>query len=136
MQYTNQVQRGDQLSVISILVSRQNADINTCNNSADTPLQLAAMKGYTDVVNAMIDELNHRADVEGLQSDAALISFSHACKRGYTDLAITLITDLVCLSPPSADSAGNTLLHSSYAWTGAMCDLVIECIQCSSSCKK
>ena len=32
-------------------------------------------------------------------------------KRGYTDLARTLITNLVCLPPLSADSAGNTLLH-------------------------
>ena len=39
------------------------------------------------------------------------ISFSHAYKNGFTDLAITLITDLVCLSPLSADSGGNTLLH-------------------------
>ena len=59
----------------------------------------------------MVDELNYGTSVEGLQSRIALTSFSHACANGYQDLAVILITDLVCLSPLSADSDGNTLLH-------------------------
>jgi hypothetical protein len=59
----------------------------------------------------MIGELNHKTFVEGLQSRVALTAFSQACKEGHQDLAVILITDLVCLSPLSADSDGNTLLH-------------------------
>ena len=61
----------------------------------------------------MIDKLNDKAnfDSKGLQSQAAITSFSHACKEGYDNLAVTLLTDLVCLSPLSADGDGNTLLH-------------------------
>ena len=99
------------LSVVKMLMSRHNADINVRNKHADSPLQIAARKGYTDIVKVMINRLNHKAAIEGLQSRAALTSFSHACERGYEDLAITLIADLSCLSPLSADSDGNTLLH-------------------------
>jgi ankyrin repeat protein/GTPase SAR1 family protein len=102
---------GGHLSVVRILVSRHNVDINARNNQAVSPLQLAAKKGYTNIVKAMIDELNHKAKIEGLQSQAALTSFSYACEKGSEDLAITLIADLVCLSPLSADNDGNTLLH-------------------------
>ena len=99
------------LSVVKMLVSQHNVDLNAHNNQGDSSLQLAAKNGHTDVVEAMTDELNHEVNVEGLQTQAALTSFSHACKKGYKDLAVTLITDLVCLSPLSTDSAGNTLLH-------------------------
>jgi ankyrin repeat protein len=99
---------GGHLSVVRILVSQHNVDINARNNQFDSPLQLAAKNGYADVVKLMIDALNN---VEGFQSRAALTSFSHACKKRYQDLAITLIADLTCLSPLSANSTGNTLLH-------------------------
>ena len=103
---------GGHLSVVKMLTSRHNADLNTCNNQNHSPLQLAAWKGHTVVVKAMINELNHKTYVKGLQSQTALTSVSHACKRhGYEQLAITLIADLVCLSPLSTDSDGNTLLH-------------------------
>ena len=72
---------------------------------------IAAKVGHTDVVNVMINELNRKVKDKGLQSQTALSTFSQACEEGYEDLAITLITDLVCLSPLSADSDGNTLLH-------------------------
>jgi ankyrin repeat protein len=102
---------GGHLSVVKILVSRHNVDINACNNQADSPLQLASREGHTDVVKVMIDELNNEAKLEGLQSRVALTAFSQACREGHQDLAVTLITDLVCLSPLSADRDGNTLLH-------------------------
>ena len=54
---------------------------------------------------------NSRLFTELLQSRAAMTAFSQACKEGHQDLAVALITDLVCLSPLSADSDGNTLLH-------------------------
>ena len=102
---------GGHLSVVRVLVSHHNVDINAHSNQVDSPLEIAAKKGHTDVVKLMIDELNHKADVEGLQSQSALTAFSHACERGYEDLAISLIADLSCLSPLSADNDGNTLLH-------------------------
>ena len=102
---------GGHLSIVRVLVSHHNVDINACNSEADSPLQIAAMEGHTDVLKLMIDELKHEVNIEGLQSRAALTSFSHACEKGYEDLAMTLISDLVFLSPLSADRDGNTLLH-------------------------
>ena len=103
--------RGCHLGVVKMLVSQHNADLNARNYKNDSPLQLAAREGYTDIVKVLINELNHRANVEGLQSQAALIAFAHACENGYEELAITLIADLVCLTPLSTDNYGNTLLH-------------------------
>ena len=109
------------LSVVKMLASQHNADLNACNNQNNSPLQLAAWIGHTDVVKAMINELNRQTDLEGLQSQAALTSVSHACKQGYEDLAITLIADLVCLSPLSTDSDGNTLLHLAAMYEQEQC---------------
>ena len=103
--------RNGHLGVVRMLMSQDNVDIDAYNNQADSPLQLAVRKRHTNIMKAMINELNHKAKIEGLQSQAALMSFSYTCEKGYEDLAITLITDLVCLSPLSADSDGNTLLH-------------------------
>ena len=112
---------GGHLSIVKLLASQHNADLNACNNQNSSPLQLAAWKGHTDAVKAMINELNRRTDFEGLQSQAALTSVSHACKQGYEDLAITLIADLVCLSPLSTDSDGNTLLHIAAMYQQEQC---------------
>ena len=104
----------DHLSVVKMLVSQHNVDINACNiHDADSPLQLASREGHTAIVKVMIDKLNDKANFDsiGLQSQAAITSFSHACKKGCQELAISLLTDLHCLSPLSADSDGNTLLH-------------------------
>ena len=99
---------GGHLSVVRMLVSQYNAYLNAYNSRNVSPLQLAASYGHTNVVKAMIYELNSK---EGLQSRAAITALCHACKKGYEELAITLIADLVCLSPLSTDSDGNTLLH-------------------------
>ena len=102
------------LSVVKMLVSQPNVNVNACNiHDTGSPLQLASREGRTDVIKVMIDNLNDKTnfDSKGLQSQAALTSFSHACKNGYQELAISLLTDLDCLSPLSADDDGNTLLH-------------------------
>ena len=99
---------GGHLNVVNMLVSQYTIEINICNNRAVSPLQLAFREGHTDVVNMMINEVNHKEYLERLQSRAGLTAFSQACKEGHQDLAVTLITDL---SPLSADSDGNTLLH-------------------------
>ena len=95
------------LSVVRMLVSQHNASLNARNKNNDSPLHLAVSKGHGDVVKLMINELN----IEGLQTQAAVTAFSRACKQRHKELAITLITDLVCLSALSTDSDGNTLLH-------------------------
>ena len=109
------------LSIVIMLISQHNADLNACNNQNSSPLQLAAWKGRTDVVKAMINELNHKTYVKGIQSQTALTSVFHACKRGYEELAITLIAELVCLSPLSTDSDGNTLLHIAAMYQQEQC---------------
>ena len=97
---------GGHLSIVSMLMSQHNADLNAYNNQNDSPLQLAASHGHTSVVKAMVSELNSK---EGLQSQTAITALCR--KKGCEELAITLIADLVCLSPLSTDSDGNTLLH-------------------------
>ena len=99
------------LSVVRMLVSQYNADLNACNGQDDSPLEVVATKEHADIMKAMIDELNRKTNVAGLRSQAALISFSHTCKKGYEELTIKLAVSLVHLSPLSTDSDGNTLLH-------------------------
>ena len=65
----------------------------------------------------MINELN----IEGLQTQAAVTAFCRACKEGHKELPIMLIADLVCLSPLSTDSDGNTLLHIAAMYKQEQC---------------
>ena len=108
---------GGHLSVAKILMSQHNASLNARNKDNDSPLHLAVWKGHGDVVKLMINELN----IEGLQTQAAVTAFCHACKQGHKELAIMLITDLVCLSPLSTDSDGNTLLHIAAMYEQEQC---------------
>ena len=52
------------LSVVRMLVSQHNVDINACNDVGISPLQLVSIKGHKDnIVRAMI---NRKADFEGV----------------------------------------------------------------------
>ena len=108
---------GGDLNVAKILMSQHNASLNARNKNNDSPLHLAVWKGHGDVVKLMINELN----IEGLQTQAAVTAFCRACKEGHKELAITLITDLVCLSALSTDSDGNTLLHIAAMYKHEQC---------------
>ena len=108
---------GGHLSIVRMLVSQHNASLNARNKNNDSPLHLAVWKGHGDVVKLMINELN----IEGLQTQAAVTAFCRACKQGHKELAIMLITDLVCLSALSTDSDGNTLLHIAAKYKQELC---------------
>ena len=108
---------GGHLSVVRMFVSQHNASLNARNKNNDSPFHLAVWKGHGDVVKVMINELN----IEGLQTQAAVTAFSRACKQGHKELAIALITDLVCLSALSTDSDGNTLLHIAAMYKQEQC---------------
>ena len=113
---------GGHLSVVRMLVSQYSADLNVCSNHNESPLLLAAMEGHTDVVKFMINMLNCKANVERLHSETASITaFCLACRNGCEELAITLIANLVYLSPLSTDSDGNTLLHIAVTYEQVQC---------------
>ena len=94
------------LSVVRMLVSQHNADLNARNEN-DSPLLLAARYGHTSVVKALINDFNCNRNEKGFKGRTIL---HRACQFGHVELAETLITDFG-LDPMCVDDDEYTPLH-------------------------
>ena len=81
--------------------------LNARNNQKDSPLHLAARRGHTNVVKALIDDFNCNPNETGFEGRTIL---HEACLNGHVELAETLIVGFG-LDPNITDGGEYTPLH-------------------------